>query len=77
MVNILIGFVDAGSQVAWGPLVLHLVPRAYIGRIGSIGQPIVSLASLISVSLAGLLASTVLRDFHATLVGLTFGPLST
>jgi hypothetical protein len=35
------------------------------------------MAALLSVALAGYLASTVLRDFHATVLGLTLGPIDT
>jgi hypothetical protein len=35
------------------------------------------LAAILSMALAGFLASTVLRGFHGTVAGLTFGPYDT
>ncbi len=36
-----------------------------------------TLASLVSIALAGYLDSTVLRGFHAVLLGVQFGPIDT
>ncbi|MBA2288134.1 MAG: hypothetical protein H0W02_21885, partial [Ktedonobacteraceae bacterium] len=36
-----------------------------------------SLCSILSAALAGYLASTLLHNFHATVLGLSFGPIDT
>src|SRR5690348_15961303 len=40
-------------------------------------MPAVMLTSLLSTALAGVLASTALHNFHATLLGLHVGPIDT
>ena len=73
----LIGVVQSGLQVAFGPLVLAAAPREMIGRVMAIVDPAARLAELVSVGLAGYLASTVLLGFQGTLLGFSFGPLDT
>jgi MFS family permease len=74
---LLVGFSNAPLNIAVGPLILHVTPREYIGRVMAVITPANSLASVASISLAGALASTALRGFHATFLGLTFGPIDT
>lgn len=71
------GALQAMLNVAIGPLLLHVTRRELIGRVVSIFQPAVTLSSLLSVALAGYLASTVLADFHATLLSISLGPIDT
>lgn len=73
--TLLLGFSNAPIDIAVGPLILHVTPRKYIGRVMAVITPANSLASLVSVTLAGILASTALHGFHATFLGLTFGPI--
>ena len=73
----LVGIFQAGLNVAAGPLLLHVTPRELVGRISSVIDPMSSLASIVSIGLAGLLASTVLQHLDATLLGLHFGPIDT
>jgi MFS family permease len=73
----LIGVAQSGLQVAFAPLVLAAAPREMIGRVMAIFDPAERLAELISVGVAGYLASSVLLGFHGTLLGLSFGPLDT
>lgn len=56
---------------------LHVTPRAYLGRISAVLSPSVSLATMLSLALAGFLDSTLLRGFHATLFGVAWGPVDT
>jgi MFS family permease len=72
-----LGLPGAGINIAIGPILLHVTPRELVGRVSAIFTPLSNLAALLSVALAGYLASTVLRDFHATLLGLTLGPIDT
>ena len=73
----LFGLANAAVNVCIGPMVLGATPRAYVGRVSALLMPAISLASLLSIGLAGLLVSTVLRRFHATVLGVTFGPIDT
>jgi MFS family permease len=61
--------------VTAGPLALHGTSREYVGRVMAVINPLGRLAALLSVILAGYLVSTVLHDFHAQVLGLTFGPV--
>ena len=73
----LVGIFQAGLNVAAGPLLLHVTPRELVGRVSSVIDPMSSLASIVSIGLAGILASTVLQHLDATLLGLHFGPIDT
>jgi MFS family permease len=77
VVLFLIGIVQAGLNVAVGPIMLDVTPRELVGRIVGILEPIVTLASLISIALAGYLDSTVLNGFHATVYGIQFHAVDT
>lgn len=71
------GIVNAATNVALMPLLLGATPRALVGRMNAIFFTTISVASLLSSSLAGWLESGVLRGFSATLLGLRFGPVDT
>jgi MFS family permease len=73
----LLGLPGAGVNIAIGPILLYVTPRELVGRVSAIFTPLSNLAALLSVALAGYLASTVLRDFHATVLGITLGPIDT
>ena len=73
----LIGIFQAGLNVAVSPLLLHVTPRELVGRVASVIDPMSSLASIVSIGLAGLLASTALQHLDGTLLGLHFGPIDT
>jgi MFS family permease len=74
--NLLIGFCNAPLDVAFGPLILHAARREFVGRVMAVLLPMMNLASIVSIALAGVLASA-LHDFHAALLGVTFGPIDT
>jgi hypothetical protein len=48
-----------------------------VGRVTAVINPLGRLAALISVAMAGALVSTVLRGFHASVLGISFGPVDT
>jgi MFS family permease len=73
----LVGMANAPLNVAAGPLLLKVTPKRFVGRATAIILPAINLASLISIALAGWLASTVLVGFHAVVLGMAFGPLDT
>jgi hypothetical protein len=71
------GVATAALSISVGPLLLHVTPREYIGRVASLRMPVATCASLLSVATAGYLASSVLNGFSATISGVTLGPLDT
>lgn len=73
----LAGLMIAPVNVVAGPLILHATPREFVGRVIAVINPLQALASILSISLAGTLASTLLSGFHATLAGIDFGPIDT
>jgi MFS family permease len=70
----LIGLPTAALNVAVGPLILRNTPRAYIGRVVAVLTPMMSLASIVSIAVAGYLTTT-LANLHATVLGFTIGPI--
>lgn len=72
-----LGIPQATLNVAVGPLVLLVTPREYIGRVFSIINPMSTAAMLLSIGLAGYLASNLLLHFHTTLGGIPLGPIDT
>jgi MFS family permease len=71
------GAMLAGVNVAVSPLVLKVTPQHMIGRVESVIGPIANLALIGSTALAGTLVSTLLRGFHQTVAGISFGPYDT
>jgi MFS family permease len=63
--------------VTAGPLSLHGTSREFVGRVTAVINPLGRFAALVSVVLAGSLVGTVLHDFHATVLGISFGPVDT
>ncbi len=77
VISVLLGFSNSPINVAIDPLILHVTKREFVGRVMAVILPAINLASIVSIALAGLLASTLLRGFHAALLGVTFGPIDT
>lgn len=69
----LLGIPLAAINTVVGPLVLRAAPREYVGRVMSVLMPAIQLGSILSMAVAGWLASTVLLDFHASLAGVRLG----
>jgi len=70
LVGIAVGMLNAVVP----PILLDVTPSYLIGRVSAVLSPLQQLASIISMVLAGVLASTALRGFHAVVGGITFGP---
>jgi MFS family permease len=70
-----IGVGSAAVNVAVGPLVMNVTPPALLGRVVSLLQPAISLASLLSTAVAGYMASTLLHGFRAQVLGFSWGPI--
>jgi MFS family permease len=73
----LTGFLLSTAQVAETPLLMHATPEEFLGRVSSVLVPALSGAELVGIALSGYLASTLLRGFHATVLGINIGPLDT
>lgn len=71
----LFGVPVAAINTMLGPLLLHITPRHLVGRVIAVFTPATSLVGMLSVILVGYLASTLLQNFHATILGLTFGAI--
>jgi len=76
-VMFLLGIPIASIGATIGPLLLHVTPRELIGRVHSVMMTSIALSTMIGTAIVGYLTSTVLHDFHAKLLGLTFGPIDT
>jgi MFS family permease len=73
----LVGVPLAALNAGIYPIMLAVTPKAFIGRTMAVFNPINMAASTVSVVLAGTLASTALRDFHATVAGVHIGRVDT
>jgi MFS family permease len=77
VVLVLVAIPVAMMNTAMTPLLLRAAPPQYIGRVVAVFNPINQLASMLSVVVAGWLASTALRGFSGRLTGIRFGPIDT
>jgi MFS family permease len=71
------GLLQSGLNVPATTLLLRVTPKELVGRAIAIIQPVMTLATLVATALAGYLASGVLQDFHAQVLGASFGPIDT
>jgi MFS family permease len=71
------GVLLSAAQIAETPLFMHDTPHELLGRVYSIFAPAISAAELVGIGLSGYLASTTLRHFHATVLGVAAGPVDT
>lgn len=71
------GIPNAALNVAYGPLVISATPRPFLGRVWALLTPLTNLAALLSTVVAGYLVSTLLRNFHASILGIAIGPIDT
>lgn len=71
------GALNAGLNVAAGPIMLRETPSDMMGRVMSIFQPLMNLAILLATAAIGYLAGVTLRGFHATWLGLSFAAVDT
>lgn len=71
------GALNAGLNVAAGPIMLRETPNAMMGRVMSIFQPTMNLAILVATALIGYLAGVTLLHFHAVVLGVSFAAVDT
>ncbi len=57
------------------PLLLNAAPSEFLGRVLAVFNPLNQLAMMLSIVVAGWLASSALRGFHARIAGIHFGPI--
>ena len=69
----MIGAVDAVDP----PIMLRVTPAHMMGRVSAVFSPLVQLSNIAAMAIAGVLASTALRGFHAVIAGIAFGPYDT
>ncbi len=74
---LLLGIAQATINIAIVPLALGAVPREMIGRALGTLNPLGVLGNLVSVSLAGYLASTLFKNIHGSFLGFAIGPIDT
>lgn len=73
----LTGIPLAAVNIVIMPLILRVTPPQLVGRVDSVLTPAISLATMLSVLISGALVSTILHGWHASLLGLSFGPVDT
>jgi MFS family permease len=67
----MLGVPNGVMNVALMPLVLHVTPKALVGRVMTVLEPAMTVAQVASVAVFGTLASTVFSGFRAQLLGAT------
>jgi len=72
-----LGIIIAGVNISTGPLVLQSTPKELTGRVSAILAPSLSLFYSLSLACVGYLDSTIMRNFHQTWLGVSFGPVDT
>jgi hypothetical protein len=77
VVAAVIGLGSGAFNSAISPIILSVTPSRLLGRVSAVICPMTQLASIVSMALAGFLASTVLRGFHRVIGGAAFGPYDT
>ncbi len=76
-VTFVVGMIVPSINVAMGPIMYRVTPRALIGRVSATLNPLINAAMLIGLIGGGLLYSTVMQHFSVTILGIHFGPLDT
>ncbi len=70
-----LGILTGVANVTIVPLMFAATPQAFIGRVSAVFNPVTSVASMLSIALAGYLDGVALRGFHATPFGIPVGPV--
>ena len=73
LLGLMIGIVNAADP----PIMLRIAPPHMVGRVSAVFSPLTQLSNIAAMAIAGLLASTALRGFHAVVAGQSFGPYDT
>lgn len=73
----LYGFLAGCVNVAISPILLHVTPRKFVGRVAGVLNPALALALLLSVTLVVYLDNTLLHHFQTSLWGMRLGSIDT
>ena len=71
------GIPIAALNAGLAPQMIASTPKEFIGRMVGVFTPVTSGASVISIVIAGSLASTAMRDFHGSVGGVHIGRIDT
>ncbi len=74
---LLLGVAVGAINAAGGPIMLRAVPLQVIGRVSALFSPLQQASAIVSMAVAGALASTLLAGLHARIAGLLLGPYNT
>jgi MFS family permease len=74
---LLLGFFIGMVNSVMGPIILGVTEQRFIGRVSAVLNPLLELASMIGMLVAGIVASTVLAGFHVRIAGQNVGPYDT
>ncbi len=64
-------------NTAFTPLLLNAVPPQFLGRIAAVFNPVNKLSQMLSMAIAGWLASSALHGWHGIVLGVHVGPYDT
>ncbi|HEU5228418.1 MAG TPA: MFS transporter [Ktedonobacteraceae bacterium] len=76
-IMLLLGLAQATINVTLIPITLSTVPGGMVGRVIGTINSLSVLSSLVSVSLAGYLASDLFKGIHGSFLGFAIGPIDT
>ncbi|HEY2795428.1 MAG TPA: MFS transporter [Micromonosporaceae bacterium] len=78
MLLIFIFMLPVGAlNTAISPMLIASTPPGFMGRMLAVFQPAVNAANVLSIVVAGALASTTLHNFHSSVGGVSIGPIDT
>lgn len=78
MILIFVFMIPVGAlNTGLNPLLIASTPPGFMGRMMAVFGPALNGANVLSIVVAGALASTTLRGFHPSIAGLRFGPIDT
>ena len=78
MILIFVFTIPVGAlNTGLNPLLIAATPPGFMGRMMAVFGPALNGANVLSIVVAGTLASTTLRDFHPSIAGLHVGPIDT
>lgn len=75
---VMVALVAAMSGIVntvFGPAIMKATPKAYLGRVVQVFNPVTSISSMFSLAVSGWLASTVLLNYHGAFAGVHMGPI--
>lgn len=71
------GLLVAAVNVMVGPLMLKVTPREMVGRVAATMISVLAIGSFLSIFILSFIASTILHNFHAVVLGVGFNTYDT